>query len=109
VQLIVALGAQWLDQGVLDAGLSVLSLTTGPVLGAFLVGVLTRRVGATAMLIGMATGGGVLAWVWYSAAVGWTWFALIGAAVTAASALVASLVTPERHNASLVTDPDRAP
>src|SRR4029079_19275571 len=46
VQLIVALGAQWLDQSVLDAGLSVLSLTTGPVLGAFLVGVTTRRVGA---------------------------------------------------------------
>src|SRR5918993_195330 len=54
VQLGVALGAQWLDQSVLDAGLSVLSLTTGPVLGAFLVGVLTRRVGAAAMLSGMA-------------------------------------------------------
>jgi len=99
VQLLVALGAQWLDQSVLDAGLSVLSLTTGPVLGAFLVGVLTRRVGATAMLIGMAVGAGVLSWVWYYAAVGWTWFALIGASVTAASALVASLVVRAPHRA----------
>src|SRR6187431_2131699 len=99
VQLIVALGAQWLDQSVLDAGLSVLSLTTGPVLGAFLVGVLTRRVGASAMLIGMAAGGGVLAWVWYSAAVGWTWYALLGASVTAVSALAASLVRPRAEPA----------
>ena len=62
--------AQWLDQSVLDAGLSVLSLTTGPVLGAFLVGVSTRRVGAAAMMAGMAVGasysarcGGTRRWV----------------------------------------------
>ena len=34
----------------------VLSLAAGPVLGAFLVGVLTTRVGAAAMLIGMIAG-----------------------------------------------------
>src|SRR5215204_5233657 len=79
VQLGVALGAQWLDQSVLDAGLSVLSLTTGPVLGAFLVGVFTRRVGAGAMIAGMALGGVVLGMLWSTAAVGWTWYALIGA------------------------------
>ena len=94
VQLIVALGAQWLDQSVLDAGLSVLSLTTGPVLGAFLVGVTTRRVGAAAMIAGMALGSAVLVWVWWTAAVGWTWYALIGAAASAAGALAASVVAP---------------
>jgi solute:Na+ symporter, SSS family len=92
VQLVVALGAQWLDQSVLDAGLSVLSLTTGPVLGAFLVGVSTRRVGAAAMIAGMAVGGIVLVYLWWNALVGWTWFALIGSAVTAGAALVASVV-----------------
>jgi len=94
VQLIVALGAQWLDQSVLDAGLSVLSLTTGPVLGAFLVGVTTRRVGAAAMIAGMALGSAVLVWVWWTAAVGWTWYALIGAAVSAGGALAASVIAP---------------
>ena len=102
VQLIVALGAQWLDQSVLDAGLSVLSLTTGPVLGAFLVGVTTRRVGAAAMIAGMALGSAVLVWVWWTAAVGWTWYALIGAAVSAAGALAASVVAP-RTEADLAT------
>jgi Na+/proline symporter len=71
-----------------------LSLTTGPVLGAFLVGVLTRRANATAMLIGMALGAAVLAWVWWTGAVGWTWFALVGASVTALGALLVSLVLP---------------
>lgn len=94
VQLCVALGAQWLDQSVLDAGLSVLSLTTGPVLGAFLVGVLTRRVGATAMLSGMTLGAIALSYVWYHETVGFTWYALLGSSVSAAGALLASLVLP---------------
>jgi Na+/proline symporter len=94
VQLVVALAAQWLDQSVLDAGLSVLSLTTGPVLGAFLVGVLTRRVGATAMIVGMAVGGVVLVIAWWTGGVAWTWYALIGAAVSAAGALAMSFLMP---------------
>ena len=32
--------------------------------------------------------------VWWLGAVGWTWYALLGASVTAVSALVASLVLP---------------
>jgi SSS family transporter len=94
VQLAVALGAQLLDQGVLDAGLSVLSLTTGPVLGAFLVGVLTRRPSGAAMIAGMALGAAVLIVVWWTGAIAWTWYALLGATVTAAGALLASLVLP---------------
>jgi Na+/proline symporter len=94
VQLGVALGAQWLDQSVLDAGLSVLSLTTGPVLGAFLVGVSTRRVGAAAMIAGMAAGAIVLAAAWWTGAVAWTWWALLGSAVSAAGAFAASAVLP---------------
>src|SRR6185369_740202 len=43
-QIGVALGAQWIDRSVLDAGLLVLSFAAGPVLGAFLTGVLIRRV-----------------------------------------------------------------
>ena len=62
----------------LDAGLAVLSLAAGPVLGAFLVGVLTTRVGARAMLAGMIAGVAVLAWVWWTAATAWTWYAFIG-------------------------------
>jgi SSS family transporter len=88
VQLAVALGAQWMDRSVLDAGLAVLSLTSGPVLGAFLVGVLSRTVGPRAMLAGMTAGMAVIVWVWWSGTIAWTWHAFIGAAVTGAVALV---------------------
>ena len=62
-QIAVALGAQWVTRSVLDSGLAVLSLAAGPVLGAFLTGVLTTRVGSGAMLGGMAAGAAVLTWV----------------------------------------------
>ena len=94
VQLGVALGAQYLDRSLLDSGLSVLSLTAGPVLGAFLVGVLTTRVQSTAMLIGMAVGTIVVGWIWWTNAAGFTWFALTGAAVTTAVSLSVSFVVP---------------
>lgn len=100
VQLVVALGAQWMDRSVLDAGLMVLSLTSGPVLGAFLVGVLSRSVGPRAMLTGMAAGMLVLVWAWWTGAVAWTWYAFIGASVTAGVALVVARAKPEPRQAT---------
>jgi solute:Na+ symporter, SSS family len=93
-QIGVAIGAQWI-RSVLDAGLAVLSLAAGPVLGAFLVGVLTVRVGSRAMIAGMASGVAVLAWVWWTDATKWTWYAFIGSSVTFAAALAASFVMKE--------------
>jgi Na+/proline symporter len=82
-----------MERSVLDAGLAVLSLSAGPVLGAFLVGVLTRRVGTNAMLIGMAAGIATLVVCWGTGAVAWTWYAFIGAATTAAVAVIAARLT----------------
>jgi SSS family transporter len=87
VQMAVALAAQQMDRSVLDAGLAVLSLTTGPVLGAFLVGVLNRSVNAAGMLVGMAAGMIVLTWCWATGNVAWTWYAFVGGAATAGVAL----------------------
>jgi SSS family transporter len=97
-QIGVALGAQWI-RSVLDAGLAVLSLSAGPVLGAFLVGVLTTRVKSRAMLAGMALGIAVLLAVWWTAATAWTWYAFIGAGVTFTGAFAASYVLPDDGNA----------
>ena len=92
-QIGVALGAQWI-RSVLDTGLGVLSLAAGPVLGAFLAGVLTRRVGARAMIVGMASGIAVLIWVWAGEKTAWTWYAFIGSSVTFTAALLASVALP---------------
>ena len=93
VQIGVAVAAKWMDRSVLDAGLAVLSLASGPVLGAFLVGVFTTRVSARSMLIGMATGTIALVWLWWTSAIAWTWYAFAGAATTSLVALAAHVVT----------------
>jgi solute:Na+ symporter, SSS family len=95
-QIAVALCAQWI-RSVLDSGLAVLSLAAGPVLGAFLVGVLTKRVGMEAMMAGMLAGVAVLVAVWWTAATAWTWYAFVGSSVTFVAALAASFAFPRRH------------
>src|SRR6185369_8703432 len=56
VQIGVALGAQWMQRSVLDAGLAVLSYTSGSVLGAFLLGTLVPSVEEGPAFIGMVAG-----------------------------------------------------
>ena len=90
-QIAVALAAQFVTRSVLDAGLGILSLAAGPVLGAFLVGVLSKRTGTHGMVTGMMAGIAVLAWIWWTGATAWTWYALIGASVTS---LVAMAISP---------------
>jgi hypothetical protein len=97
-QTVVALGAQYVTRSVLDAGLSVLSLAAGPVLGAFLIGVLTRRVGPRAILMGMIAGTAIVGWAWWTASVAWTWFAFLGVATTAAIALILAAVRPQNDH-----------
>jgi Na+/proline symporter len=92
-QIAVALAAQFVDRSVLDAGLLVLSFAAGPVLGAFLVGVLTTRVGSGAMVTGMLAGIAAVTWIWWTGAAAWTWYSAAGVAATAAVALGASVVT----------------
>jgi len=94
VQIGVAVAAQWMDRSVLDAGLAVLSLASGPVLGAFLVGVLTRHVSGPSMIVGMLAGTLALGAIWWSAATAWTWYAFTGATVTALVALAAQALRP---------------
>jgi solute:Na+ symporter, SSS family len=99
-QIAVALGAQWVTRSVLDSGLSVLSLAAGPVLGAFLTGVLTTRVRSGAMLGGMAAGAAVLAWIWITDVCAFTWYALTGALVTGGVALLLSLLPSRTRDAT---------
>ena len=93
-QIAVALASQWIDRSVLDAGLLILSFAAGPVLGAFLIGVLTTRVGTTAMLCGMIAGTAAVTSVWWTGACAWTWYALVGSTVTGVVAMALSPILP---------------
>jgi Na+/proline symporter len=67
---------------VLEVGLTITSVVMGSVLGVFLLGSWTRKTTQTGALAGMAAGLIVTCLVHFSGAVAWTWYVLIGAAVT---------------------------
>jgi Na+/proline symporter len=94
VQLGVAIGAQWMDRSVLDAGLAVLSFASGSVLGAFLIGTLMRSISERDALAGMIAGLVTMTIVWGWTTVAFTWYVLIGAFTTCLVAWVLSRVVP---------------
>lgn len=90
VQTGVALVAQRAPSA-LEAGLSILSYSSGPTVGAFLLAVFARRARPNAVLIGM--GGGFLAPALIRLAgypLAWTWDVMVGSLATATVGLVVS-------------------
>jgi SSS family transporter len=96
VQIGVALAGQWMTRSVLDAGLSVLSLGSGAVLGAFLLGTLWPKVSSRAARWGMLAGLLIPGLLWLFTPIAWTWYACVGALSTVAVALGTSAVTGHR-------------
>jgi SSS family transporter len=81
---------QW--GSVLEAGLSIASILYGALLGVFLLGMLTRRVGEGAAMVGMTASLLVMAYVKVATPIAWTWYVLIGTSATVLVGLLASLV-----------------
>jgi SSS family transporter len=98
LQLAIAVGAQWMDRSVLDAGLAVLSFASGAVLGAFLMGTLMSGISERDALAGMVAGLIVMTIVWGWTAVAFTWYVFIGAVTTCLVAwLLSRVLPPSRH------------
>jgi solute:Na+ symporter, SSS family len=94
VQLAVALGAQYMDRSVLDAGLAVLSFASGAILGAFVIATLMPSIGEPAALAGMGMGLATMTAVWAFTPLAWTWYVFVGTLTTCATAWVLSAVRP---------------
>lgn len=86
---------------VLEAGLSIASVLYGALLGVFLLGVLTRRPGQRAAIIGMSFG--FLSVLLVRAHVAYTWYVLIGSMATLAAGWLASAVVREREPVAVET------
>jgi len=84
---------QW--GSVLQAGLSIASIVYGALLGVFLLGLFTRRVGEIAAMCGMTVGLGLLLYVRFATPIAFTWYVMIGASATFVTALLASLIIKE--------------
>ena len=85
------------DTSVVEKVLSVAGLTTGLILGVFLVGTFRPRASPTAALLGLLVGlSAVLAvWIptnWGRTIVAWPWYAPIGALTTAGVAFLAEVL-----------------
>jgi Na+/proline symporter len=75
---------------VLQAGLSIASIVYGSLLGVFLLGLFTKRVGEIAAMCGMAVGLGLLLYVRFATAIAFTWYVAIGASATFTTAILVS-------------------
>jgi SSS family transporter len=67
---------------VVEVGLQIASVAYGALLGAFLLGTLTRRANQSGAMIGMLCGFGVELYLWLGTRVPWTWWVMIGTSVT---------------------------
>jgi solute:Na+ symporter, SSS family len=82
IQILVAFGAVRTSQRIVDSVLSIASFTSGPVLGLFLLGTLTKGAGQRGALAGVVAGIAFMLFVWLRLDVSWQWYVLLGAAVT---------------------------
>jgi Na+/proline symporter len=93
-QMGVAFGATRLRGTVVENALAIASFTTGIVLGLFLLGVLTRRVGQASALLGLLAGLAAVSAVKFGTLIAWPWDALIGSTTVFVVGLLASLILP---------------
>ena len=78
--------------GVLEAGLSIASIIYGSLLGVFLLGLLTKRVGEIGAMVGMAAGLLMMLYISSATPIAWTWYVLIGTATTFMAGWIASWI-----------------
>ena len=87
---------------VFTAGLTVASIVYGPMLGAFLLGVLTRRATAAGAIAGMTVSAASMLMIWWTTKLAWTWYVLVGTAICVAVGYVFSLAAAGRGTAATV-------
>ena len=88
--VLVVLGTvQW--GPMLEAGLTIASITFGSLLGLFLLAFLLRQATALGVLIGMFAGLAAVLYIHFYTPLLWTWYVLAGAAITFVAGALASL------------------
>ncbi len=95
----VAFGARLLEDNVVNNALAIAGLVSGILLGLFLLGILTRRVGQKAAMIGVLAGVVAVTYAKFGTRLAFPWFALVGASTVFAVGLAASFVVPKPADA----------
>jgi len=94
LQIVVAIVAIKLSSRVVDEVLGIASFTNGIILGVFLLGTLTTRVGQAAAFVGIIVGAIVMLYLKLFTGVSWQWYVLVGSVATFAAGVIASYAIP---------------
>ena len=81
---------------VFTAGLTVASIVYGPMLGAFLLGVLTARANAAGAIAGMIVSAFSMFAIWWATKLAWTWYVLVGTVICFGVGYTVSALVPSR-------------
>jgi SSS family transporter len=79
---------------VLEMGLSIASVAYGALLGAFLLGVLTRTASQRGAMLGMTCGFALNLYLWLGTGIPFTWYVVLGSVTTFLVGYGASLLMP---------------
>ena len=87
LQILIAIGAQNVDQTVVSSALSIAGFVFGILLGVFVLGLLPTQIQEMPVIVGMVAGLGVVFAIWYTSFAAWPWFAVAGSVTTVIIAL----------------------
>ncbi|HYZ84880.1 MAG TPA: sodium:solute symporter [Bryobacteraceae bacterium] len=85
------------QKSVLEAGLGIASILYGALLGVFLLGLLTKRVGEVAAMIGMSVSLILMLYIRQQTSIAFTWYVLIGTAATVIVGYLSSFFIREQR------------
>lgn len=80
---------------VIEVGLAIASVAYGALLGAFLLGVLTRRASQAGAMVGMVVGFALDVYLWLGTNVPFTWYVVLGSLTTFVVGYTASTFMPQ--------------
>ncbi|HEY0427616.1 MAG TPA: sodium:solute symporter [Pyrinomonadaceae bacterium] len=85
---------------VFTVGLTIASIVYGTMLGAFLLGVLTKRANQIGVIAGMLASIAAMLYVKFYTSIAWTWYVLIGTIICLTIGYTVSRIFPVRENAA---------
>jgi len=86
---------------VVEVGLQIASVAYGALLGAFLLGRLTKRANERGVMVGMLCGFATDLYLWLGTNLPWTWWVLVGSSVTFAVGWTSSFLFRSEEQTSL--------
>ena len=95
VLIVIAVLARNVDS-VFTVGLTIASLVYGPMLGAFLLGVLTKRANQTGVIAGMLASITTMLIIKFATDLAWTWYVLVGTVICLSVGYVVSRIFSNR-------------